>query len=157
MKKIYIVLLIGILLSGCSSLSVKNLGDTLHPNKDLRFRVKQLAISLDRSLKFLKMKQEKLIVYDFKAMNNENKILGKYIKEKLVEELFKLGYLVSADGKAAIKVSGIYVDSGKNIEVIASIEGEGIKISEASVIVNKKYLSKTNFLNQNDNFLSAER
>ncbi len=157
MKKIYIILLIGILLSGCSSFNVKNLSDTFYPNKDLRFRIRQLAESLDSSLKFLRMKQEKLAVNTFKPMNNENNLLGKYIKEKLIEELFKLGYLITAEGNAKIDVSGVYLDTGKNFEIIASIEGEGLKISEASVTISKKYLSHTNFLNQNDNFLSAER
>ncbi len=157
MKKIYIILLISILLSGCSSFNVKNLSDTFYPNKDLRFRIRQLAESLDSSLKFLRMKQEKLAVNTFKPMNNENRLLGEYIREKLIEELFKLGYLITAEGNTKIDVSGVYIDTGKNFEIIASIEGEGLRISEASVTISKKYLSHTNFLNQSENFLSGER
>ncbi len=157
MKKIYIILVIGIFLSGCSSFNIKNLSDTFYPNKDLRFKIRQLAESLDGSLKFLKMKQEKLVVYTFKPMNNENSLLGKYIREKLIEELFKLGYLVSAGEKAKIMVSGVYIDTGNYIEIIGSIEGKGIKISEASVTVSKEYLLNPAFHSQGKEFLSSER
>jgi len=158
MRKVFILLFITVFLSGCSyKLKVENLGDIINPNKDLRFRIGQLANSLDHSLKFLKTKQEKIVVVDFKPMSDESKLLGKYIKEKLKEELFKLGYLISTEGKASVKVSGVYVDTGKKLEIIASIEGEGIKLSEASVTVSKKYLLNTPYFTGGKEFLSSER
>ncbi len=156
-KKVLILLIFSILVMGCSSIEISDLSSKLTLNKNLRFQVKQLAISLDRSLKFLKMKQEKVYVEDFKPLNGESKLLGVYLKEKLKEELFRLGYLISTDGKGKVKVSGYYVNRGKDLEILAFMEGEGIKLSEASVIVSRKYIKSSSFTGGTRDFLTSER
>ncbi len=159
-RKILVLLVIVIFFSGCSyfeNLRVEGLNSALNPNKNLRFRVRQLAISLDRSLKFLKIKQDKIVVENFKPLNGESKLLGIYLKEKLKEELFKLGYLISTNNDGKVKVSGFYVDRGKKFEIMASIEGEGIKLSEASVLVDRKYIENSSFYSKGESFLTSER
>ncbi len=159
-KKILFLMIFSLIFAGCfyfDNLKVGDLSSTLTPNKNLRFKVKQLAISLDRSLKFLKMKQERVYVENLKPLNGESKLLGIYLKEKLKEELFKLGYLISTDGKGKVKVSGYYVNRGKKLEILAFMEGEGIKLSEASVLVNKKYIEGSPFTDGTRDFLTSER
>ncbi len=155
MKKIYVLILfVSILLIGCSGFS--ELKENIAGSNKFQHSISKLAVKLDDSLKFIKLRQKKLKISEFGSLNKRNSTIGKYIKLKLEEELFKLGYIISTD-EGIIEVSGRYIDFGDKIEIIAYMKGEGIKIAESSVLV-KKDRAIGNLLNNNQTyFLSSER
>ena len=135
MKKIYIIIiLVSVLLIGCSAVSELK-EDITHSNQ-LQYKISKLAVNLDNSLKFLKLRQKKLKINNFTAIGKESPLMSKYLKIKLEEELFKLGYIISTD-TGIIEVQGRYIDLGRKIEVVAFINGEGVKVAESSIKISK--------------------
>ncbi len=156
MKKKYIlIILFSFLISNCSG--IFELKEEITHSDQLQYKISKLAVNLDASLKFLKLRQKKLKINDFTALGKNSPMMSEYIKLKLEEELFKLGYIISTN-TSYIEVQGKYIDLGEKIEIIASIKGEGVKVAESSIKVKKDNETEKLLTGETrSGFLTAER